>query len=135
MKILQAPRTPKTPKITFVGANCGSPVHPVPALAEAPFIKKADQHPPRHLRPYITILLILFSFSLFAQTITQQSFENTPTDTWAYTANPSGTVPYFWGRTNQPMGGANAQNGTWHLCCTTPKSCFRNQTARYPCPA
>jgi hypothetical protein len=66
------------------------------------------------LRYLIATLLIVLSFSLFAGTIKQQSFENAPADTWAYTANPTGTVPYFWGRTNQTMGGASAQSGTWY---------------------
>ena len=66
------------------------------------------------LRYLIAMLLIVLSFSLFAETLKLQSFEDTPTDTWTYTANPTGTVPYFWGRTNQTMGGASAQSGTWY---------------------
>ena len=62
----------------------------------------------------LTALLLLLSISLFADPLALQSFENAPTDTWAYTSNPSGFVPYFWGRTNQTQGGASAQNGTWY---------------------
>lgn len=61
----------------------------------------------------LILSLVLVSVSLLAEPIALQSFENTSSDTWAYTANPSGTVPYFWGRTNQVLGGANAQSGSW----------------------
>jgi hypothetical protein len=67
-----------------------------------------------HRFTLIALVLMLFCGSLFAGTIKQQSFENAPADTWTYTANPTGTVPYFWGRTNQTMGGASAQSGTWY---------------------
>lgn len=66
------------------------------------------------LRHLITLLFVFLSFSLFAATIKLQSFENATTDTWAYTANPSSTVPYFWGPTDQPQGGANARSGSWY---------------------
>lgn len=62
----------------------------------------------------LTILLSLVLGGLLAQPIALQSFENSSSDTWSYTASPAGFVPYFWGRTNQPQGGANAQNGTWY---------------------
>jgi hypothetical protein len=62
----------------------------------------------------LLISLLLFSVSIFAEPIALQSFENTAEDTWGYTANPSGAVPYFWGRTNQTIGGADAQSGNWY---------------------
>ena len=62
----------------------------------------------------LTLLLLVFCFALSAQPIALQSFENTANDTWAYTANPASTVPYFWGRTNQNLGGASAQSGSWY---------------------
>ncbi|MDD3143986.1 MAG: formylglycine-generating enzyme family protein [Candidatus Cloacimonetes bacterium] len=62
----------------------------------------------------LTLLLLVFCFALSAQPLALQSFENTANDTWAYTANPVSTVPYFWGRTNQNLGGASAQSGSWY---------------------
>ncbi len=62
----------------------------------------------------LTLLFALVSISLCADPIAVQSFENTASDTWAYTANPSGSVPYFWGRTNQNLGGTSAQSGSWY---------------------
>lgn len=62
----------------------------------------------------LTLLLLVFCFALSAQPLALQSFENSANDTWAYTANPASTVPYFWGRTNQVLGGASAQSGSWY---------------------
>jgi formylglycine-generating enzyme len=62
----------------------------------------------------LVAMLLLLSLPLFSQTLAEQGFENSANDTWAYTANPASTVPYFWGRTNQTMGGATAQNGNWY---------------------
>jgi len=62
----------------------------------------------------LLISLLLASVSIFAEPIALQSFENTAEDSWNYTANPSGAVPYFWGRTNQTIGGADAQSGNWY---------------------
>lgn len=62
----------------------------------------------------ILVVLMSLSLALYAQTIALQSFENTANDTWAYTASPAGFVPYFWGRSNQPQGGATAQSGSWY---------------------
>lgn len=62
----------------------------------------------------LNLLLALVSFSLLAEPIAVQSFENNATDTWTYTASPASTIPYFWGRTNQVLGGASAQNGSWY---------------------
>ena len=67
------------------------------------------------MNKYIIILILCaLSFGLFAQNIAQQGFENTANDTWSYSASPASTVPYFWGRTNQAMGGATAQSGSWY---------------------
>lgn len=72
-------------------------------------------HPVRiSIQSYLTLLLFLACLPLFSQSLALQSFENTASDTWAYTANPASFTPYFWGRTNQPQGGATAQNGTWY---------------------
>ena len=71
-------------------------------------------HPVRiSIQSYLTLLLFLACLPLFSQSLALQSFENTASDTWAYTANPASFTPYFWGRTNQPQGGATAQNGPW----------------------
>ena len=67
------------------------------------------------MNKYIIILILCaLSFGLFAQNIAQQGFENTANDTWSYSASPASTVPYFWGLTNQAMGGATAQSGSWY---------------------
>ena len=82
----------------------------LPVLAVAP-----KQNRRNSVRLYLIVLLALASASLaFAQPLALQSFENTANDTWPYTANPAGTVPYFWGRTNQNLGGASAQSGSWY---------------------
>ncbi len=66
------------------------------------------------VRILLLISLLLLSVSIFAEPIALQSFENTAEDSWSYTANPSGAVPYFWGRTNQNMGGVGPQSGSWY---------------------
>jgi len=72
-------------------------------------------HPVRiSIQSYLTLLLFLACLPLFSQSLALQSFENTASDTWSYTSNPAGFTPYFWGRTNQPQGGATAQSGTWY---------------------
>ncbi len=63
---------------------------------------------------FVLLLLALFSFSLFAEHIALQSFEESASDTWVYSADPADFAPYFWGRTNQPQGGAIAQDGDWY---------------------
>ncbi|MDY0151158.1 MAG: SUMF1/EgtB/PvdO family nonheme iron enzyme [Candidatus Cloacimonas sp.] len=79
-----------------------------------------ERRPALPLRPAlpqclcIAILLLILSSGLFADPLALQSFENTASDTWSYTASPSSAVPYFWGRTNQNLGGANAQSGSWY---------------------
>ncbi|MDP8231731.1 MAG: hypothetical protein P9L91_03575, partial [Candidatus Zophobacter franzmannii] len=63
----------------------------------------------------IIILLVLLSLCLSAEDYTAQSFENDTNDTWNYTANPAGgSRMVWWGRTDQPMGEANAQSGSWY---------------------
>ena len=69
---------------------------------------------PKRIRFCLAVLLILLCGFAFAETIAMQSFENSTSDNWSYTANPSSTVPYFWGRTNQDLGGASAQSGSWY---------------------
>ena len=59
-------------------------------------------------------LMLLVAINLFADPIAHQGFENSPADTWNYSASPASTVPYFWGRTNQVLGGTSAQNGSWY---------------------
>jgi len=62
----------------------------------------------------LAFLMVLLNCALYSQTLALQGFENSANDTWAYTANPSDFVPYFWGRNNQPQGGASAQSGSWY---------------------
>jgi len=63
----------------------------------------------------LTLLLLVFCFTLSAQTLALQSFENSANDTWNYTADPAGMNRLvWWGRSDQPMGGASAQSGSWY---------------------
>ena len=62
----------------------------------------------------LIFIFAILSFSLVATPLALQSFENSASDTWAYSASPTSFVPYFWGRTNQAQGGASAQNGSWY---------------------
>ncbi|MCB5266985.1 MAG: formylglycine-generating enzyme family protein [Candidatus Cloacimonetes bacterium] len=67
------------------------------------------------IRLYALLALFILCINLaFADPLALQSFENSTADTWSYTASPASTVPNFWGRTNQAMGGATAQSGTWY---------------------
>lgn len=66
------------------------------------------------VRLYLTALLVLASFGLLAEPIALQSFENSVNDTWSYTAEPAGMNRLvWWGRSDQAMGGAEAQSGSW----------------------
>ncbi len=47
----------------------------------------------------LAAMFLLFSLPLLVQTIAKQDFENDANDTWAYTANPAGTVPNQCSRT------------------------------------
>ena len=76
---------------------------------------QTDFATPKRIRLCLAVLFILLCGFAFAETIALQSFENSMSDSWSYTANPSSTVPYFWGRTNQDLGGASAQSGSWYL--------------------
>jgi formylglycine-generating enzyme required for sulfatase activity len=61
------------------------------------------------------VLLLVTIVILNAEVFLQQSFEESASDTWAYTANPAGeTRSIWWGRSDQVMGGATAQNGSWY---------------------
>ena len=81
----------------------------VPALAVAPKLSARIGLSPCLL----SLLLLVLSFSLFAETLALQSFENQPTDTWSYTANPSPDAKrIWWGPTTEIMGGASAYDGT-----------------------
>ena len=88
------------------------------------------------VRTYLLLLLVLACLPLFAQTLALQSFENSASDTWSYSSTPSSFVPYFWGRTNQPQGGATAQSGTWYwaswLMDPNPASVSFNNVAITP---
>jgi formylglycine-generating enzyme len=64
------------------------------------------------LRFGLIALAMLFSFSLFAETLALQSFESLPTDTWSYTANPVPSRLIYWGPTTEAMGGATAYQGS-----------------------
>lgn len=92
----------------------------VPALAEAPYQSwriSVRPYPGRRIsvRLYIAAALLLLAITLSAETLASQGFEASPSDTWAYTANPAGmTRLVWWGRSDQPMGGASAQNGDWY---------------------
>ena len=82
----------------------------------------------------LTVLLLLFSFSLFAETILQQSFESAPTDSWSYSANPAPeSRRIWWGPTTENMGGATAQEGNvywagWDLDNVESTVTFSTQT-------
>ncbi|GEM_PF-326414 len=66
------------------------------------------------MRPVIVILMLLTAITLFAETVTAQGFEAGMDDTWDYTANPAGmNRMVWWGRSDQALGGANAQAGAW----------------------
>lgn len=66
-------------------------------------------------RILLIILLIAGIAIIHAETYTQQSFEATTVDTWSCTAVPDGmTRLFWWGTTDQPMGGASAQSGAWY---------------------
>ncbi len=63
----------------------------------------------------VLALLILLGSLAFAETTALQSFEGTANDTWGYAAMPEGMNRLvWWGRSDQPMGGASAQNGSWY---------------------
>ena len=103
----------------------------VPALAEAPICQetplplapqyKAERRPPVQNRVRLCLIallwlpLLLLAGNLFAETLARQDFEASPPDTWNYTAAPEGMNRLvWWGRSDQPMGGANAQSGSWY---------------------
>jgi len=70
---------------------------------------------PNRVRLYALLALFMLCINLaFADPLALQSFENSTADTWSYTASPASTVPNFWGRTNQALGGASAQSGSWY---------------------
>jgi formylglycine-generating enzyme required for sulfatase activity len=59
--------------------------------------------------------LLVFSFSLFAETLALQSFESSTSDTWSYTANPTPDSKHiWWGPTTEAMGGATAYSGSYY---------------------
>jgi formylglycine-generating enzyme required for sulfatase activity len=63
---------------------------------------------------YLALLLLSIA-ALSAQTLTQQGFEASGDDTWAYTADPAGMNRLvWWGRSDQIMGGAGAHGGSWY---------------------
>ncbi len=65
--------------------------------------------------PILTFLLLVFGFSLFAETLALQSFESSVNDTWSYTANPTpDSKRIWWGPTTEAMGGATAYSGTYY---------------------
>ena len=86
------------------------------------------------LRYLIALLLTFCSFSLFAETILQQSFESAPTDSWSYSANPAPeSRRIWWGPTTENMGGATAQEGNvywagWDLDNVESTVTFSTQT-------
>jgi formylglycine-generating enzyme required for sulfatase activity len=63
------------------------------------------------------LLLLLFVFiciTAIAEVFLYQGFEENVSDTWSYTANPSGMSKLvWWGRSDQPMGSATAQSEDW----------------------
>ena len=62
----------------------------------------------------LLIILVLSSFCL-AEDFHYQGFENTVNDNWNFTPNPAPTSRLiWWGRLDQPMGGATAQTGDWY---------------------
>ncbi|MCB5271364.1 MAG: formylglycine-generating enzyme family protein [Candidatus Cloacimonetes bacterium] len=85
-------------------------------------------------RNIVALLLLFCSFSLFAETILQQSFESAATDSWSYTANPSPDAKrIWWGPTTEMMGGAIAQEGDtywagWDLDNVESTVTFATQT-------
>ncbi len=59
--------------------------------------------------------MLVFSFSLFAETLALQSFESSTSDTWTYTANPTpDSKRIWWGPTTESMGGATAYSGSYY---------------------
>ncbi len=67
------------------------------------------------LRYGLVAILLILSFTLWAETFTAQGFEAGASDTWNYTANPPDMSRIaLWGRTDQPFSGANAQAGSWY---------------------
>ena len=112
MRILIPPRTPNMMPVNFKRAyNCST---------FYPFT--------------FTVLLLLFSFSLFGETILQQSFEAATTDSWSYSANPAPeSRRIWWGPTTESMGGATAQEGNvywagWDLDNVESTVTFATQT-------
>ena len=63
----------------------------------------------------LALLFMLLAGSLFAETILQQSFESTTTDTYNYSANPGpDSKRIWWGPTSEAMGGTSAKEGTMY---------------------
>ncbi len=109
----------------------------MPALAKTPkslvsALAKASKAERRiGIRLYLAVLPILLFFSaLFAEPIAIQGFEQSPTDTWNYTANT--VTAGYWGIMDDAFGGANAQAGTqywasWNMGLQEGTLTFNNQ--------
>jgi formylglycine-generating enzyme len=64
---------------------------------------------------YITLILFSFCCLAWADVFVSQSFEDSTSGSWNYTPNPAGMSRLvWWGRSDQPMGGTNAQSGSWY---------------------
>lgn len=63
----------------------------------------------------ITFILLFLCTFVIADTLVSQGFEASSQDTWNYTANPEGMSRLvWWGRSDQSMGGTNAQAGSYY---------------------
>ncbi len=69
--------------------------------------------PPHFLALVCTMIFIISTFSVFAETIALQSLESGNADTWSYSANPTpDSKRIWWGPTTEAMGGAAAYQGS-----------------------
>ena len=64
----------------------------------------------------LLLILIMFSFSLGAETVWQQGFESSSNDTWDFTPipDPKPNRAVWWAPTDQALGGADAYSGDWY---------------------
>ena len=64
----------------------------------------------------LLLILIMFSFTLGAETVWQQGFESSSNDNWDFTPipDPKPNRAVWWGATDQALGGADAYSGDWY---------------------
>jgi hypothetical protein len=63
------------------------------------------------------VSVLLFAMCVWANAtiILHQGFESTQDDDWMYVADPVPSRQYWWGPTEQNLGGAIAESGSWYL--------------------